>query len=204
MGARQIRMTHQIHSILNNMAEEIDAWGTINFPIKIPKMGILEELGEMAHCPLKRVQKIRKMDQDDVFYPKFMDCCADLTVYMLHDMFMQGLKFMDTDFEGPDEPIEIDLLEKDDMEEFFGNFAEIVAWLLGGQAYSPGSVQIHLAIYRFTDYAARWANFDLLAATQETWKVVQLRKWLKNPENAHEQTDVPTELEIYNRCRFTR
>lgn len=68
---------------LNKLQEENDAWTYINFPTKEPDdplLGLVEEVGELAHAHLKQKQQIRgtwKQHQDAK-----IDAVGDIVVYL--------------------------------------------------------------------------------------------------------------------------
>jgi NTP pyrophosphatase (non-canonical NTP hydrolase) len=68
--------------------EEIGTWADKMFPVHLPDYGLVEELGEAVHCILKRAQKIRGFDKDEVYIAGLKDAFADLMVYLLHLCYM--------------------------------------------------------------------------------------------------------------------
>jgi len=64
--------------------DEIGAWADKNFTTHWPDYGIVEEIGEIVHCVLKRAQGIRGFDKDEVYAAGLKDSFADLMIYLLH------------------------------------------------------------------------------------------------------------------------
>jgi NTP pyrophosphatase (non-canonical NTP hydrolase) len=178
MGTIEIRMTTVNYDKLNEIAAEIDAWGRKNFPIRIPRMGVLEEIGELAHAFLKRAQGIRDMDKPELFLKATKDAVADCMVYLMHDMFIQNVQFEPDDFdELPDEPLGLDLAE--DMQELFGEIASYAGDLLIDDTTVYGKLTHGMRLI------AQHCEFDFMEAVESTWARVKTRDWKKNPSDAH-------------------
>lgn len=67
---------------LEKLQTELKAWQAHNFPNRTvvqPLIGIQEELGELSHAILKKLQKIRVGENHD---ESIIDACADMVVYM--------------------------------------------------------------------------------------------------------------------------
>jgi NTP pyrophosphatase (non-canonical NTP hydrolase) len=83
---------------------ERDHWVAHNFPndrIEDSFMGMVEEMGELAHHLLKSKQGIRGGDVDHE--AEIRDACADLVIFMLGIASHKGFDLMDAILEAWDE-----------------------------------------------------------------------------------------------------
>ncbi len=87
-----------IHKTLQQIQDEIREWADRNFkdnqskapgvtygtPLGsiAPLLGIVEEVGELSHCVLKRHQGIRGYDENDKYFTERDDALADIMVYL--------------------------------------------------------------------------------------------------------------------------
>jgi NTP pyrophosphatase (non-canonical NTP hydrolase) len=76
---------------LNDLKNRVGEWTNRNFSYHDPAMGMLEEVGEMAHCFLKAGQRIRGFDKEDHFRKKFADALADIGIYCLNFCDIEGV-----------------------------------------------------------------------------------------------------------------
>lgn len=83
--------------------EEFEAqhreWAKANFPDATAEdawLGMVEEIGELAHALLKRRQGIKGMDDDVNFKAAVLDACADAAIFCVHH---QELERRVTDWE---------------------------------------------------------------------------------------------------------
>jgi NTP pyrophosphatase (non-canonical NTP hydrolase) len=172
-------MTKVNYDKLNEIASEIDTWGRKNFPVRIPRMGVLEEIGELAHAFLKRAQGIRDMDKPEIFLKATKDAVADCMIYLLHDMIINNIQFEGDDFDDlPDNALELE--DAEEMQELFGELASYAGDLLIDDTAVYGKITHGLRLI------AQHCEFDFEEAIESTWKRVQTRDWTKNPGNAHE------------------
>src|SRR4029077_21180662 len=64
------------------LSQEVGEWSHRNFGDKQePYLGMVEELGELAHCLLKRRQAIRGYDNPEFFRREFIDALGDVGIY---------------------------------------------------------------------------------------------------------------------------
>jgi NTP pyrophosphatase (non-canonical NTP hydrolase) len=72
--------------------DEVGEWGKRNFDTcQNPWLGMVEEVGEIAHCLLKRQQKIRGFDQEAFFKAQLEDALGDLGIYSAHFASLNGM-----------------------------------------------------------------------------------------------------------------
>lgn len=76
-------MTDPSLPVAQSLAFEITAWANENFTIWAPDYGVAEEIGELCHCILKRMQGIRGFDDDKKYFDKVKDALADAAIYLL-------------------------------------------------------------------------------------------------------------------------
>lgn len=83
--------------LLPQLQEELAPWQERNFGGKAPEpgrayqclLGVVEEVGELAHAQLKHEQKIRGVDAE-VFEEKAKDAIGDIVVYLADYCNAQG------------------------------------------------------------------------------------------------------------------
>lgn len=64
------------------LASEVGKWSHLNFgDDQEPYLGMVEELGELSRCLLKRKQKIRGFDDPAFFFQEFVDAIGDIGIY---------------------------------------------------------------------------------------------------------------------------
>jgi hypothetical protein len=64
------------------LTKAVGEWSHRNFGEKQnPYLGLVEELGELAHCLLKREQGIRGYDNPSYFIGEYMDAIGDMCIY---------------------------------------------------------------------------------------------------------------------------
>lgn len=64
------------------LSQEVGEWSHRNFGNKQdPYLGMIEELGELAHCLLKRWQQIRGYEDPKFFLEQFTDALGDIGIY---------------------------------------------------------------------------------------------------------------------------
>lgn len=77
------------------LIKQVGVWAEANFgEHRMPEFGIMEEIGEAAHCVLKHIQKIRGMEKKETFDDKFGDALADTVIFLadwcsIHNAYFQ-------------------------------------------------------------------------------------------------------------------
>lgn len=184
---------------LNELVQDIGTWASSNFKIHVPKLGVCEEVGEMIHCVIKRMQGIRGFDKPEHFKKEFGDAIADAGVYLCHEMYMAGIKFVDDPHDSQYvKAFDLDLQFDGEATDFFAGLYEDAAWLLQGQDYNAQSVEIHDAILQKLVAAARIEGMDFMEQLEETWAKVSKRDWVANPQDAHVIAEQPAPLPVGN------
>lgn len=156
------------------LRNEIGAWANRNFKIHAPEIGILEEIGEVAHVILKTKQGIRGYDDTIDGRTKTLadlsDAVADIGVYTLHHCYLRGLT--------PPERIQI-IGTYDDVASL-SDMASLASMVLDGQSRD---VVVKEIMECCATIAFRY-GIDFQSELRKTWEKVCLRDWQKNPANA--------------------
>lgn len=80
-----MRLGHTLAAGLNDLQDQIQAWTTHNGFDNKPEwtaLGIVEEMGELAHAMLKQKQKIRGTHEE--WEAKGKDAVGDIIVFLAH------------------------------------------------------------------------------------------------------------------------
>lgn len=170
-------------AILYVIQTEISNWAQDNFEFHGPKLGVLEETGEMTHCILKRFQKIRGFDDEKFFKKEFTDAVADIGIYLLHSAAMDRISLVN----------EIELedtygeeIDRQSMETHLGELAEQVGMLLAGTDHNPlNNLEIHQSIMNKVATIAAMFEVSVVEAIAHTWSKVKQRNWKLNPLEGH-------------------
>lgn len=162
---------------LNELKTLVGEWADKNFKVHAPAIGILEEIGEAAHCILKRKQGIRGFDNEQYFKEQLKDAIADIAIYCFHAAHITNLDFMD---------FVHDMNEGEGNDEYLlANLAENACGVLQEDNYCIGEV------LDYAQFLAMNHGINFADAVEETWAKVSQRDWKKNPTDAHAQ---PIEL----------
>jgi len=168
------------------LIRQVGTWADKNFREKRrAEWGIIEEIGEAAHCVLKRFQGIRGFDKEDFFLEKFTDALADTIIYLadwcfLHQAFFKlGRNQMEHEFNATQERRVVQHL------------LQAASGLIGleevllGDKTETGMVGVYnLFAQRICNGVEYWAQIyeiDLRWAITTTWAKVGQRNWVANP-----------------------
>lgn len=166
--------------ILNTISKEILTWARKNFDVQVSRIGLLEEVGEAAHCIAKRIQGIRGFDNEEFFKKELTDAIADAGVYTLHNMSDAQME-LENELQASRQ---YDTKNQEEAEEVLGELAELSSDLLLGETMSRENQEIHEAILEKLIELATAYNIDFMAALTMTWNKVKQRDWRKNKEDA--------------------
>lgn len=173
--------------VLEVIRREIHEWAEVNFEFHGPKLGVLEEMGEMTHCILKQFQGIRGFDDKIFFKKEFTDAVADIGIYLLHSASIAGVSIVN---EIEIEDIEGDLPTKENMEHHLGELCEQVGMLLANTEHNCfTNVEIHESILDKVATIASFYDVSLPEAIAFTWSKVRQRNWKENPLLGHQNTN---------------
>jgi NTP pyrophosphatase (non-canonical NTP hydrolase) len=171
--------------------QEVDEWSRQNFgssPAWQPLMGLLEEVGELAHAYLKRAQGIRGTKEEHDAAER--DALGDIMVFLAHYCCRRGIAMG-----GLAQVVIPDLL-----------YRKRVGAALLGLARHVGDIHMCLAvdpdtrIYASVEERQAIANLlrdlcvyctlrelDLGEIVRETWDKVKQRNWKKDPQSGGEK-----------------
>lgn len=170
------------------LIQQVGVWAEKNFRDKrAADWGIVEEIGEAAHCVLKARQKIRGFENHDFFIKEFTDALADTIIYLSDWCYLHRAFFK---------------LGRNQIHDLHPNQADerkIVVHLLQGASQMlsypeilPGDKvePIHIGTYnmmaqRICNGVECWAylyDIDLRWAISTTWAKVSKRDWVANPQ----------------------
>jgi hypothetical protein len=133
-------------------------------------LGMMEELGELAHCSLKRIQGIRGFDDHDFYIKNYIDAVGDIGVYasnyaVVHSIHMEWPE--NRDYE----------LHTSDL-----CYAMASYWLSTMMITTDAADKRLYHFLAYVDALARKEGTTLAAATTKTWEQVKERNWVKNKE----------------------
>lgn len=156
---------------------EHKAWADKNFPGAVFQescVGMIEEIGELAHVILKRHQGIRSRETSDAM---LRDALADIGIYLLHALSTQSIII--PDYWAITDPIP----EPDPLEQVI-RISMCVAWL--AQSKEP-SEETSERVWRTLDNLAWHYGWRLDDLIEETWETVKARDWVKYPGNGRDR-----------------
>lgn len=166
------------------LIKQVGEWSEKNFgEQRYPELGIVEEIGEMTHCILKRLQGIRGFDNPKQFNEAYADALADTVIYLadwcsLHNAFFQ---FDRAEVNAkPHQPIIMQHL----LSATGSLFADYAAPNFPSGATNPIYSSIAQRIIQGLVFMARAEDLDLRLITASTWAKVSKRDWKRNPINA--------------------
>lgn len=184
---------------LRQLQQEQAEWVKFNFPNRhqlMPLMGIIEELGELAHAQLKGEQGIRYTPE--VVMAKKVDAIGDILVYTSDYCSALGLDLEECIMNYGFEPT------REGIDRYFvppwtpAKALTMIARRVGeiSQAYHPemtgtdrasahaiGGMTMMLSAY------CRLSNIDMLSAVETTWSRVKQRNWIANPIDANKKVE---------------
>lgn len=167
-------------------ANQIDTWANKNWSKDLhhPDLGIAEELGEAAHCILKRKQKIRGFDNEAFFIEQLSDAFADAAIYLHHVIAKNNVVISLL-------PRHTGLNVKMTDRNFLAYNMRLAVQLLDYTEITDDSVDrsiFQACCQRLWNGLFFWAQshkIDLIEALDTTWKKVSQRDWANNPTDAH-------------------
>jgi len=171
---------------------EIGAWADKCFPVHIPEYGIVEEIGETVHCILKRAQKIRKMDKEEIFKPAITDAFADTMIYLLHLCYLFNVT---VSFDAHRALLpKLSGVSVYTDRAFISACLKCSATLLDYCDYAQPGQELQSNLFmvpcqKLCNTLFLWANqyeVNLLETLDQTWEKVKQRQWDKDRETAHE------------------
>jgi hypothetical protein len=164
------------------LIDQVGLWANYNFgKVRGPDYGIVEEIGEAIHAVLKRRQKIRGFDNDDVFYEYFNDSLADAIIYLADFCYIYRsfFKFKRN--------MQISRVTIEDERKIIAHLLQAVSQLfmyeeiMVGERVEVGAQEIYnLIAQRICDGLEHWAtayDIDLPSVVTVVWEDVKQRDW---------------------------
>lgn len=161
---------------------EVGEWAEANFGNKKhPLFGITEELGELCHCLLKRIQGIRGFDNPEHFLSEFTDALADTGIYLAHHCYTKGIAFKFHEYTTIHES-----WSRATMEDLVAMALMEVARMLQDE----GCNRVDNLVATLVCIGAK-EGVSFEQAVRDTWAKVQKRNWKANPVDApkHAETN---------------
>ena len=164
-------------------------WAKYNFGYKrAPHIGVIEEIGEAAHCVLKKIQGIRGFDNEEYFLEKFGDAVADGMIFLAdwcseHNTYFQF---------GRTKPVSQDITI-DDQNKIMTHLLQAAAMITLQADREPATrydlkvvqeSEFNMAAQRICTGFEMWAlvyGLNLRILVAHTWAKVSQRDWKKNP-----------------------
>lgn len=178
---------------MTDLINQIGEWSTRNFQQKqASDLGIVEEIGEICHCILKRLQGIRGFTNDERYREHLKDGFADLGIFTLNYAGVNGiLIYQDAKLELLD-PSTFDyrsylcqlLMAAADLVRFTSAHGSIVL-----EEKRPELQTLLQRIWTQTHLFAMYYEINFYEEVLATWAKVRLRDWEKNPTSAHTGLD---------------
>jgi NTP pyrophosphatase (non-canonical NTP hydrolase) len=167
--------------ILKKLQPEQAAWAKRNFGDRISALqgllGVVEEVGELAHAVLKKWQGIRGTPEEHDEAIK--DACADVVIFMLDYCNMEGFELYDA------LSLHHATMQADVVGGPHAELQRVVIALgqlnladLTNQAQPKHAGKVIAELQRFCDAS----QLDLWALVEITWLHVKQRDWVKYPK----------------------
>jgi hypothetical protein len=156
--------------IFQTLSDAVGAWSHRNFGDKqSPFLGMVEELGEAAHCDLKRIQGIRGYDEPEFFRREYSDALGDICIYAANYAYNEKIS-VKWPIQYPDGNIH-------SIENYISS---AMFWLskLNGVPEAPTDLSKYL--YNFLvciTGLARLEDLILTEVAESTWNEVSVRDW---------------------------
>lgn len=155
---------------------EVGEWSHRNFGAKqCPYLGIIEELGELAHCVLKRFQGIRGYEDPEVFAGDYQDALGDICIYAANYCFNYQLV---SNWQGDDRHSGLNHTK------YLSNACYLLAHLpTTKNDINNGTSLMMNNFLQELEYLAQLEQMELAVIANITWEKVVTRDWLQNKTN---------------------
>lgn len=172
------------------LIKERDEWVAHNFPDnKLPRpqesiLGMIEEIGELAHSHLKELQNIRGTAEEHQANAK--DAIGDTTVYLLG--VLSYLKYVPGQYGEEHRPEDaFEQFNIFNLAEFAGHLGRVVA------PFPERAASFCEGIIDTLDQYCQLRGWDYEQIVQETWNRVKKRDWIENPQDGNEEANYASE-----------
>jgi NTP pyrophosphatase (non-canonical NTP hydrolase) len=171
-----MQMEMEMQTQTQNFVKQVGEWADKNFGEKQnPWLGMVEETGEIAHCLLKRFQRIRGFENEAFFKEQLIDALGDLGIYAAHYAYVNGVRvYLGFEehmhkLESPDNILVGELLYR------------IAALGDLWQEEADIEMQFNLMTRSAKTIALKY-DIDFHDVVMGTWeKIVRKRNWIDNP-----------------------
>lgn len=177
--------------ILNRIQSEQVEWVNKNFSDRQdwnPALGLIEELGELAHAVLKDVQNVR-IDQDHFEGRK--DSVGDIMIYMSDFCTAMGIglaSVVEADQKNTTFIVGAEYLKIFDLNKCLSAILVRYTQIINrDDNTTDGYLKLRLLLFqeigRFVNELRAYcmsANIDFFLTVEKTWDKVKLRDWTKN------------------------
>lgn len=168
------------------LIQEVSEWASANFTTRYPftaLLGMLEEVGETAHCVLKNLQGIRGFSEPSFFRTHLTDALSDTVIYLADYCAMKGCFFT---FHHND--ISMEVQRKDEqivVTHVIIGLTSMFNMENSNPDVTPASIAyFNVIAQKFLTALELWGNIhsiDLQKVTNETWcREVSKRDWKKH------------------------
>jgi hypothetical protein len=162
------------------LVKQVGEWSAYNFAERRrPELGIVEEIGEAAHCILKRLQGIRGFDNSEIFQKTFEDSLADAVIYLADWCHMHNTYFQFADL--PEMPA-----EGANEDRIIAHLMQTCSVLFGTAIDTEEMNPVNrMAAQRLLNALNYWAimyDVNLPLVVSLTWLKVKQRDWKKRPD----------------------
>lgn len=169
---------------IDRLIQEIGDWSTRCFKDKqASDLGIVEEIGELVHCILKRYQGIRGYDSPVKFNAEVQDAFGDIGVYMLNHAGYHHIQFHEINFQRW--PNASDRLYAAHIMRHAANLMIYNNQRINGESVNRAMEKE--AMSHIWTLAQAWAaefGMDFDYTVVAAWQVVKQRAWDKDRANA--------------------
>ena len=153
------------------LTKEVGRWSLNNFgSLQNPWLGMVEEVGELAHCLLKRTQRIRGFDDPAFFLEQFKDALGDIGIYAANYAYNE--KFYHVQYPKAKPELTMDK-----------HIANTIFWLselmLVGETEEDYRVWFR-NLLKEVSCVAILEGLDLQEVITDTWLRVKMRNWKEN------------------------
>jgi NTP pyrophosphatase (non-canonical NTP hydrolase) len=167
---------------------EVGEWASRNFEEHNPLLGIIEEVGELAHCFLKRSQKIRGFDNPKIFEEHTKDAIGDIGIYAAHFAYIYNLRFNLDEIQ--DLHIRNYMVERKSKTNLNHAILSLIFNItqidpdkgfipIGDQPYHDIQASFGFVLWNVINIAFS-EGFDTVSIVVDTWESVRQRDWKAN------------------------
>lgn len=177
---------------LKQLQEEQSEWVANNFPNRLnfmPLLGMIEELGELAHVELKGQQKIRYTA--DEITAKKRDAIGDIMVYTADFCTANYINIDSTTEQFPHVTLDRqppNFTPEQAIFQAHRALSRVCESFYDGEIHASTSYHIGKFIHHLRHYCDV-SNFDFFEAIDYTWSKVKQRNWIKNPLTANQKVE---------------